>query len=56
MQLKKIEIDVAKFDIIQKDIVMTLYFLEKCYPLSFFDIVVHLVVHLVQEVRLYEPI
>ncbi|XP_028091387.1 uncharacterized protein LOC114291726 [Camellia sinensis] len=48
-------VDVGKFDEIQKDLVVTLCLLEKYLPPSFFDIMVHLTVHLVREVRLCEP-
>ncbi|KAH7834576.1 hypothetical protein Vadar_017503 [Vaccinium darrowii] len=43
-------IDVSKLDKLQSDIVITLCLLEKYFPPSFFDIMVHLTVHLVREV------
>ncbi|KAH7838947.1 hypothetical protein Vadar_033035 [Vaccinium darrowii] len=49
-------IDVLKLDKLQSDIVTTLCLLEKYFPPSFFDIMVHLTVHLVREVRLCGPV
>ncbi|XP_028111673.1 uncharacterized protein LOC114309984 [Camellia sinensis] len=49
-------VDVGKLDEIQKDLVVTLCLLEKYLPPSFFDIMVHLTVHLVREVRFCEPV
>ncbi|CAL9010951.1 unnamed protein product [Prunus brigantina] len=43
---------VSKLDKLEEDVVVTLCLLEKYFPPSFFDIMVHLVVHLVREVRL----
>ncbi|KAA0053269.1 transposase [Cucumis melo var. makuwa] len=43
---------VSELDALQEDIVMTLCNLEKYFPPSFFTIMVHLVVHLVREVKL----
>lgn len=45
-------VDVSKLDKIQKDIVITLCLLEKIFPPAFFDIMIHLTVHLIREVRL----
>ncbi|CAL8991367.1 unnamed protein product [Prunus brigantina] len=45
-------VDVSKLDKLEEDIVVTLCLLEKYFSLSFFDIMVHLVVHLVKEVHL----
>ena len=45
-------IDVAKLDKLQSDLVFTLCLLEQYFPPSFFDIMLHLTVHLVREVRL----
>ncbi|KAA0045187.1 transposase [Cucumis melo var. makuwa] len=47
---------VTELDGLQEDIVMTLCNLEKYFPLSFFIIMVHLVVHLVREVKLCGPV
>ncbi|XP_028104536.1 uncharacterized protein LOC114303594 [Camellia sinensis] len=49
-------VDVGKLDEIQKDLVVTLCLLEKYFPPSFFDVMVHLTVHLVREVRLCGPV
>ena len=45
-------VDVKTLDKLQANHVVTLCLLEKCCPPSFFDIMVHLTVHLVNEVRL----
>ncbi|KAA0062133.1 transposase [Cucumis melo var. makuwa] len=47
---------VIELDALQEDIVMTLCNLEKYFPHSFFTIMVHLVVHLVREVKLCGPV
>ena len=52
----KKSIIVAELDKIQNDLVTTLCLLEKIFPPSFFDVMVHLTVHLVREVRLCGPI
>ncbi|KAI5313343.1 hypothetical protein L3X38_042517 [Prunus dulcis] len=39
-------VDVSKLDKLEEDVVVTLCLLEKYFPPSFFDIMVHLVVHL----------
>ncbi|CAL9019070.1 unnamed protein product [Prunus brigantina] len=49
-------VDVSKLDKLEEDVVVTLCLLEKYFPPSFFDIMVHLVVHLVREVRLCWPV
>ena len=41
---------------LQQDIVVTLCLLEKYFSLSIFDIMLHLTVHLVKEVRLCGPV
>ena len=45
-------VDVPTSDELQNEVVVTLCLLEKYFPLSFFDIMLHLNVHLVREVRL----
>lgn len=50
------EVDVKKLNSIQEDIVITLCLLEKYFPPAFFDIMVHLMVHLVREVELCGPV
>ncbi|KAI5338317.1 hypothetical protein L3X38_017588 [Prunus dulcis] len=49
-------VDVSKLDKLEEDVVVTLCLLEKYFPPSFFDILVHLVVHLAREVRLCGPV
>ena len=49
-------IDVTMLDELEKNIVETLCLLEKCFPPSFFDIMVHLTIHLVSEVRQCGPV
>ncbi|CAL2255934.1 unnamed protein product [Prunus armeniaca] len=49
-------VDVSKLDKLEEDVVVTLCLLEKYFPPSFFNIMVHLVVHLVREVRLCGPV
>ncbi|CAL2266081.1 unnamed protein product [Prunus armeniaca] len=49
-------VDISKLDKLEEDVVVTLCLLEKYFPTSFFDIMVHLVVHLVREVRLCGPV
>lgn len=49
-------IDVSKLDDMQRDIVTTLCLLEKYFPPSFFDVMLHLTVHLVREVKLCGPV
>ena len=40
-------VDLSAFDKLQNDVVVTLCLPEKYFPPSFFDIILHLVVHLV---------
>ncbi|XP_073152786.1 uncharacterized protein [Henckelia pumila] len=49
-------IDVSKLDGMQREIVIILCLLEKYFPPSFFDIMIHLTVHLVREVKLCGPV
>lgn len=49
-------VDVSKLQEMQDNIVLTLCLLEMYFPPSFFDIMVHLTVHLVREVELCGPI
>ncbi|CAL9018215.1 unnamed protein product, partial [Prunus brigantina] len=49
-------VDVSNLDKLEEDVVVTLCLLEKYFPPSFFDIMVHLVVHLVREVLLCGPV
>ncbi|XP_024037598.1 uncharacterized protein LOC112097214, partial [Citrus clementina] len=47
---------VTTLDELEKSLVETLCLLEKCFPPSFFDIMVHLTIHLVSEVRQCSPV
>ncbi|GJW74773.1 putative transposon, En/Spm-like protein [Tanacetum coccineum] len=47
------EIILQELDKMQAELVVTLCLLEKFFPLSFFDIMIHLNVHLTREVKLY---
>ena len=49
-------VDVSTLDKLKNQLVVTLYLLEKYFPPSFFDIMIHLMVHLVREVRLCGPV
>ncbi|KAL6333211.1 hypothetical protein AAG906_028394 [Vitis piasezkii] len=49
-------VDVSTLDKLQNELVVTLCLLEKYFPSSFFDIMIHLMVHLVREVRLCGPV
>lgn len=49
-------IEVADLDILQSEIVETLCQFETIFPPSFFDIMVHLPIHLVNEMRMGGPI
>ncbi|XP_073151986.1 uncharacterized protein [Henckelia pumila] len=55
-ELYKKVINVPKLDELQREIVMVLCFLEKYFPPSFFDIMIHLTVHLVREIKLCGPV
>ncbi|GJW36913.1 hypothetical protein Tco_0059833 [Tanacetum coccineum] len=54
--LKSKEISLQELDKMQLELVVTLCLLEKFFPLSFFDIMIHLTVHLTREVKLCGPI
>lgn len=49
-------IDPLTLDSMQSELVNTLCMLEKFFPPSFFDIMIHLTVHLVREVKLCGPV
>ncbi|XP_074332026.1 uncharacterized protein LOC141668881 [Apium graveolens] len=49
-------VDVSKLDKLQSDVILTLCDLEKVFHASFFDVMVHIVVHLVHELRLCGPV
>ncbi|XP_022039410.1 uncharacterized protein LOC110942026 [Helianthus annuus] len=50
------EIRVEELDKLQEELCVTLCLLEKYFPPSFFDIMIHLTVHLTREVKLCGPI
>ncbi|GJR70626.1 putative transposase-associated domain-containing protein, partial [Tanacetum coccineum] len=50
------EIILQELDKMQAKLVVTLCLLEKFFPLSFFDIMIHLTMHLTREVKLCGPI
>ncbi|GJT76044.1 putative transposon, En/Spm-like protein [Tanacetum coccineum] len=50
------EISLQELDKMQLELVVTLCLLEKFFPLPFFDIMIHLTVHLTREVKLCGPI
>ncbi|XP_078149690.1 uncharacterized protein LOC144545009 [Carex rostrata] len=54
--MKLIVIDQLKLDPLQKEVVVTLCHLEMYFPPSFFDVMVHLVVHLVREIKICGPV
>jgi len=49
-------IDPARLDELQNEAVIVLFQIEMYFPPSFFDIMVHLIVHLVREIQLCGPI
>ncbi|XP_074377850.1 uncharacterized protein LOC141719377 [Apium graveolens] len=49
-------VDVSKLDKVQSDVILTLCELEKKFHASFFDVMIHLIVHLVWELRLCGPV
>jgi hypothetical protein len=49
-------VNIDQLSTIQKDLVETLCLFEKYFPPSFFDIMIHLTVHLVREVQLCGPV
>ena len=49
-------VDISKLDKLQSDVILTLCELEKIFHASFFDVMIHLVVHLVRELRLCGPV
>ena len=50
------EIKVDELDRLQEDLCVTLCLLEKHFPPAFFDVMIHLTVHLTREVKLCGPI
>jgi len=49
-------IDPTTLDDLENEAIILLCQLEMYFPPSFFDIMVHLIVHLVREIRLYGPV
>ncbi len=49
-------VDVNNLDTIQEEFVTTLCLLEKYFLPTFFDVMVHLTVHLIREVKLCGPV
>ena len=49
-------VDVSTLKNLQAEHVVTLCLLEKCFPPFFFDIMIHFIVHLVNEIRLCGPV
>ena len=49
-------IDIEKLDQLENEAVLILCQLEMYFPPSFFDIMVHLIIHLVREVRICGPV
>ena len=49
-------IDPIKIDELQEEVVVTLCLLEKYFPPAFFDVMVHLIVHLLREIKLCGPV
>ncbi|XP_056688175.1 uncharacterized protein [Spinacia oleracea] len=50
------EIDPSTLDDLQSEVIVTLCQFEMYFPPSFFDIMVHVVVHLVQEIKICGPV
>ena len=48
--------DVSTLDELQNQLIVTLCLLENYFPPYFFDIMIHLTMHLVREVRLCGPV
>ena len=46
----------SKLQQLQDEVVVTLCLLEKYFPPAFFDVMVHLTVHLLREIKLCEPV
>ena len=50
------ELKVDELDCLEKNIAVTLCKLERIFPPSFFDIMVHILIHLANEAKLGDPI
>ncbi|XP_076890042.1 uncharacterized protein LOC143541002 [Bidens hawaiensis] len=49
-------VDPESLDALQEEIVVTLYELEMYFPPSFFDVMVHLVIHIIGEIKACGPV
>ena len=49
-------VDKNKIETLEEEIIETMCMLEKYFPPSFFDIMIHLTIHLGREVRLCGPV
>jgi len=49
-------LDLVKFDDLENEVVIILCQLEMYFPPAFFDIMVHLIIHLVREIKCCGPI
>ena len=50
------EMNVDKYDELQSNVILMLYHMKKMFPPSFFTIMVHLIVHFIEEAKLGGPI
>ena len=49
-------VDISRLKAIEEEIVLTLCLFEQYFPPSFFDIMIHLTVHLVRKIELCGPV
>ena len=49
-------VDPVKFDELENEAAIILFQLEMYFPLAFFDIMIHLIVHLVREIKCCGPV
>ncbi|KAL5550667.1 hypothetical protein UlMin_000843 [Ulmus minor] len=56
VQILESVIDPIKIEELQEEVVVTLCLLEKYFPPAFFDVMLHLVVHLPREIKLCGPV
>ena len=49
-------VDPSKLQQLQNEVIVTLCLLEKYFPLTFFDVMVHLTVHLPREIKFCGPV
>ena len=55
-ELRTKVVDVPKLNEVYNELVVTLCLFEKYFPPSFFDIILHVIMHLIRKVRLCGPI